>query len=77
MLFTKEFLNEVSKQESASIFLNHLMEEHEFTFREAVLKIASFYSIQPKYVLPGDKYFSLHQGLNKKDIDGMMEKYSQ
>lgn len=49
-LFTREFLDLCSSQCGAKSCLNHLMEEHNFSFHDAVLKVTFFHGLTPEYI---------------------------
>jgi len=53
MLFTKEFLDELSENIGATVMLNEYIDNKKMSFHDAVLKIANHYGMTPVYCPKG------------------------
>lgn len=70
MLFTKEFLDELQEKCGAKTMLNHYIDEQGMSFHDAVLRLAKFHDIEPKYARPG---YSMHDDALRLLIDTYLQ----
>lgn len=65
MLFTQQFLEELSEKTGAHTMLDHYINDLGMSFRDAVLRLANFHGMQPVYFNKGDPKIPLSEEAQK------------